>query len=277
MKTARQSIMWKFQVLAGLGAALVARAQGTAPGSTVVINDSRPLYEAALVLERRYGVSIAYEDAEYTSNDDLDRSRHAVPISRAGTLNVDLSPPLTSPEPLTAAMLLQGLLGQQVRNGNPGQFKLMETAEGLAIIPVAVRNSEGAVVPYRSLLETRITFPEADREAEDTLGLICELTSAASGKKIGLGGGPGVLKWRRVRVGANNEIARDVLARMLTSLHAEGEPGSPNKSPGSYGYKISWSLLTTKTPGIDALLFLRQVTVDQPGPGGTVVRAPVPR
>jgi hypothetical protein len=269
MSTIKLRAVRETQILVGLACALMAGAQSQAPAGTLVINESRPLLRAAQELEHRYGVPVSYEDADYKFNDDIDHSRYNFSPPRAGVLSVDLSPPLSSIEPVTVATLLQGLLEQNVRSGNPGQFKLIETTAGLGMVPVAVRNSEGTLVPYRSPLDARISFPEMDRDAEDAIQLFCQVTGAASGKKIGLGGGPGVLKWKTVRVGATSEVARDVLARLLTTVHSD--------SSRLQEYKVSWALLTNGPPGIDALLYLHQVTTEQSGPGGTVLRTPVPR
>ena len=48
------------------------------------------------------------------------------------------------------------LLAQHVKNGNAGQFELLETSEGLVIVPTARKNAAGEVIPDRSPLEQRI-------------------------------------------------------------------------------------------------------------------------
>jgi hypothetical protein len=279
MKSVNQFERRATWLLAAPVIAAAALAQSAAPpAGAVLVNEVMPLFRAADLLQRRYGVPISYEDPPYEFSDEIEHPpylSHGM-VPRAGRLTVDLSPPLTSPEPSTVATLLQGLVEQHARNGNPGQFKVIQTAAGLAIVAAAVRDSSGALLPYRSPLDARISFPEMERSAHDAVAAFLEATADASGKKLALGEDR-VLKWQEVRIGANNEVARDVLARMLTALHAEGRPDADQTGP-LRGYKISWSLtMTLPPPGYDGSLRLNQVATEQPGPNGTVVRTPVPR
>lgn len=155
--------------------------------------------------------------------------------------------------------LLQELLEQHARNGNPGQFKLIKTADGFAIIPVAVKDETGAMVPYRPLLDAVISFPEADRSADATLDLICRLAGSASKKHIGLGGGPGALKRMRVRLGADHEVARDVIQRMLASVYVEGPESVPPTNASTQQFKFAWDLFSYNQPGYEAAVFVHAV------------------
>lgn len=268
---------WKAWMI-GLVFVVVAASQ-TPTAQVVVGADGRQpaLYEAGVLLEHKYGVPISYEDVAYAGS-DLDVTTFRRPVPRSGPLTLDLSPAVTEPEPRTVALLLQRLLEQHVRNGNPGQFKLIETAAGLDIVPVSARNSVGTSIPYSSPLETRISLPVEERDAGATVSLICQLVSSASGKEIGMGGAePGPLHWQKVRIGANNEVARDVLARLLVSTYPEGSNGPNDRARGRQDYRTSWQLLEDGAPGAPALLTLRQVTMERLGPNDTIIRTPVKR
>jgi hypothetical protein len=277
MKMAIQSRAGRVHFLAGLLFMVAAFAQNTAPTAAVLVNEKMPLRRAAELLQLRYGVPISYEDGPYEFGGEIDHPFPNATAPKAGTLNVDLSPPLTNPEPLTVERQLQGLMEQHARNGNPGQFKVIETAAGLAIVAAAVRERSGILVPYQSPLDARITFPEMERDARDAIAVFLKATEAASGKKLALGG-DGVLKWRAVRIGANNEVARDVLAKLLATVHPQGRPDADPSLMENQDYKASWIVtMTLPAPGYDGWLYLTQVATERPGPNGTIIRTPVPR
>jgi hypothetical protein len=254
---------------------------GAPLGDPVRVDDARPLEKAAEIIQMRYGVPIFYEDPNYAYRGDLvdknseyRRTHPGVATSfapKGGTLSLDLPGPVEAVSKATITGLLQSLLDQHERNGNISQFKLMDTGEGIAIVPTATRDKLGSLAPDRSLLDLRISFPEEERSFDQTIEVFCQAVSAASsGIEVGYVGQP--VKRLLVRAGATNEIARDVLVRIFANMHPEGVSSSP-------AIRVSWRLFSAIESGnsYSYLLRLDAVLVERPGANGTVTRAPVLR
>ena len=92
----------------------------------------------------------------------------------------------------------------------------------------------------------------------------------ALGRKVG-SWTAGALNWQQtVRIGANNEIARVVLLRMISGFHWK----DPATSLAPLRY--SWSL--TPNIGLGTYAFaMRQVFVERPGRSGQTVDVPIRR
>jgi hypothetical protein len=234
-----------------MGIVGTAIAQNALSHKVVSVDAPRPLAEAAEILTNGYGVPISYEDVSAYADEsdlaDITDFLRSHPDSktlspRAGRLMVTFDAP-TAPSlirPATSANVskaLETLLRQHESNGNPGRFNIIETAAGLAVVPVATRNSLGIFVSDHSPLDLRISFPEVDTGADSGLRAFSEALGAASGKRIKL---LDSLFTMDVKIGANNEVARDVLARLLTGLRNRSGPAP----------KLAWTL--AMEPGINA-------------------------
>src|SRR5205823_3487440 len=95
--------------------------------------------------------------------------------------------------------------------------KVLKTMIGYDIVPSAVRNRSGAVVPDESPLESRISLPELRRSTIQTLKLLCEAATYSSGRKVDVGVVRDGMDNQIVQLGASNEPARNVLMRLIAS------------------------------------------------------------
>ena len=72
------------------------------------------------------------------------------------------------------------------------------------------------MVNQRSILDTPITFPEQQRSAIETVDLIAKAVSQSAGVRLEFAAGPlNLLANTSARLGATNEVARDILMRTL--------------------------------------------------------------
>jgi hypothetical protein len=233
------------------------------------------------------GVPISYEDAAYSYEGDLiDKTdpvyRETHPngpralAPKGGALEIRFSvvpsgagghlpiPSLTT--------VLQGTLTQQVAAGIPGEFRVLEIPEqGFAIVPLRVRDTSGNLVPDQSPLETRISFPREERDGIRTLELICGAVTSASGRKVVLGTVPiNPLRNQVVRLGASNEVARDLLIRTFDGLR-----WSDSRNLGQVT-RLAWRLLYG--PGeLTYALNVHQVMMTAKNPDGSLSNKPVTR
>ena len=258
--------------------AVGATAQG--PPATVHVEDHWPLSRAAELLESYYGVPTSLEDisvyeypGELRELDNFPQLQQARPNMKRilyppGVLDVSFPDSAATATPANVAAILVALLAQHVKNGNAGQFGLLETSESLVIVPIARKNAVGAVVPDRSPLELRISFPEADRDISEAFEAFCQAVTNALGKKVRLWSNFGI--WRQtVTIGANNEVARDVLLKIISALRSGDSAGLYPGPRASY--------LLAKLPGVEGYAFhVHQVSVERPDRFGRPFRVGVP-
>jgi hypothetical protein len=232
------------------------------------VNGPRPLSDAATQLELKFQTSISYEDValvysgDYARALDTDWGREYAergdsrfklnnPIaSRGGSLEIHFEiDPATGMPVAPVSQILRGMLDQHKARGNPGQFKLLVIGSRFVIVPTTKRDDKGALIPERSPLDSLISFPVAKRTGVETLRMICEAVTSASGRMVGDSEGKLFLQ-TVVEIGADRETARDVLVRTLDGLRwADGRSFPPIP-------KMSWHLLygpsrlMTSTPSL---------------------------
>ena len=248
----------KGSVVVGIGLLAVVYGQQVAREGVILSETGpRPLAKAAEALEGRYGIPVSYEDPAYVYDGDIvDFTDPAYKISHPGiralgvksgsvVLRGNLSASVRSPA--DAISLFQSLLDDHVRAGNPGEFALVQSGDGVVIVPTKVRDANGILSPDQSPLEVRISFPEQERTANEAMDAICGAILANSGKKVVLGMDPfggirstdprGARATYYVTIGATNEPARSVLQRTLAGLQWA------NPSIKSPILKMAWRLL----------------------------------
>ena len=214
------------------------------------VTDPRPLEIAAILLQRKLGVPISYEETAWVYAGDLVNAS-TLPgnekLSGTGPLvprltKLDLTIPMTPSALATVApeTLAQQAIDSHRSYGNPGDFKVVRFGDGeLSIVIDKATTKEGRLVAQNAPLDTRISFPEADRSLLDTLNLIVKGIAAKSQMQLLLGPSapPRYFVEKKIRVGAQDEPARNVLARALRipgntklSWHVTSAPASPTPS-----------------------------------------------
>jgi hypothetical protein len=112
-----------------------------------------------------------------------------------------------------------------------------------------VEEESGRKVKQVPPFDVRISFPTKDRTLQETLDLIYLSVSTAA--RVKLGGLSDVRSPTRVQLGADNEIAREVLAKAL-------------RRPG--GTRMSWSVRYDPENKIHLIYFL-PVEAEESFPG----------
>jgi hypothetical protein len=216
-----------------------------------VVAEPRPLARAADLLQRKLGVGISYEDppwiyqgdlveaANLPSNSEVKKTspRFHATVPAVGSL--DLSLPLNVAShsiSMPAISVLQDLLSEHVRRGNPGEFKVLTLGGDFSIVPFVARDKVGNSLAVRSPLDFAVSFPNAVRDGMAALKTLCEAITEASGMRTSVGGVPKLSFTTTVSLNATNEPARDVLVRLLRTLTW---PDSRNVAPIP---KLSWRL-----------------------------------
>jgi hypothetical protein len=248
-----------------------------------VTEESNPLKEVASQLTAQFGIPVAYEEPAWIAPSELMRLVDSPSVRRKShpTVVASLDPGLRTAAVGSLRILvtarpneddsqflrdvLRELIGDHGRRGNPGVFKLVEMREyGYAIVPVNIRDSQDQWIPSSSPLDERISFPVSKRSLGATLELIASSISDVTGQKVraetttpGLNS---IFSVATSTVGAQNEVARDVLARTLREL-AVGDEAPP---------KMVWSLqyFVERTPKQPAYSLAFEVVLQKREDGG---------
>jgi len=214
---------------------------------TITVNDPLVLGRIAEQLGRLYGQTISFEGPKFEHPDDLvnirtcakptledlDNCGDSAVISRFCyfTARYTVDPIRDAPTNITAAV--REIVAQYNAGNNPGRFAVVETIAGPSIVGIAVRGRSGAWKDVQPLLDGPITISLTNVTNMKALESVMMCVQEEAG--IPIRGGS--LKQPRGSVGlhAQNESARDVLARLLTD-------------PGYGGTNNSWKLFYAPCP-----------------------------
>jgi hypothetical protein len=176
----------------------------------LIVEDPRPLVTAIRTLEAKYGWQINYEDPPYNDPKDLvDRTHpnyrgpHRAIYPRDGRIEIHYFVSPTTGKPESSAKLLEMLVDDHARRGNPGRFQ------------VKVFDGLDSVIPMQgSILDTPITLEEKERTYGETLHAILQELSRVANTRVS---GPAMtpVTFQRFSFSAKNEPARDVLIRLF--------------------------------------------------------------
>lgn len=225
-------------ILTGLFVLVISAVRGRgSQGMTEIklsVEDGRPVAEAILKLEAKYGWAITYEDPRYVHDSeiadvtlkvrrDLDRYKPGeapkVLVPKGGVLEFTYDVAPDTKLPTNPAMVVQRLLDAQAASGNGGRFRLETSGQIMHVIPTAIKNGEGVLVPQGSILDTIISLPAEERTVYQKVESICAAISRAANIRVELGTIPTNLFYQhRDQQGAASQRARDVLVSTFATI-----------------------------------------------------------
>ncbi len=199
-------------------------------------NDPRPLAAAMAELEFRHRVRITYEDApivlasemkDVTERVRLDLGEHApglaprVIVPLGGTFTIGYDVRVTDGQPGSLREVIQSAIDAHAAKGLAGRHRVVETAIGYSVVPVAHHGADARLVGLNAALDARISVGESSRSGIDALDEICRAVSRASGTPVVIGTAPATVLGRHTTlVSAKDEPARDVLVRLFQEFDA---------------------------------------------------------
>jgi hypothetical protein len=201
--------------------------------ASVTANSPRPLMQAVEAIGQEYGWLVDYEDPPYVSHfdlvDDTDpKWRASHPSGRAATrvsgglFQSNLPEPSSIASGDAAEQVLQVLVTGYNSSGNPGKFAVRKQAGGRYTVVGAARKDEnGQDEAVNAILDTPITIPVQQRDAEETLQLILDTLTAKSGIKVYLGTvslSSNPLQDATVTIGGSDIPSRVMLSQALDQI-----------------------------------------------------------
>ena len=199
------------------------------------VESARPLASAALELANKHGWQINYEDPAFLDTQDLQdvtafvsripNPERRVLYPRGGTLETEF--PLSDGKPENPAVILQSLIEEHHKKGNPGVFRLKQNGAVLTIIPTAVKDKKGELVTEKPLMGTHISVLIHDGTLEDIVHAITEAVTQTTGTRVGLFDAPiNFFFQTKVRLKTSSGTAHDLLQSALDAS----------------GYELAWQL-----------------------------------
>jgi hypothetical protein len=200
----------------------------------VLANAERPLRQAVMAVREEYGWIVDFEDPPYQSQYDLVevtdpkwRSQHLSSrgawIVSGGKFQTEYPEfPNTSTSSSREESVLNKIVADYNQSGNPGKFRVQKESGGrYAVIGAAIKDQSGDDRYISSILDTPISFPEESRGAVDTVNLILAEVSRKTLTELLLTSDFGTSPLQRFRVdlGAQNELARDLIVKTLSGTN----------------------------------------------------------
>ena len=198
-----------------------------------VIDYPRPVSAAVLEVEKHFRWVVTYEDTRYVHSSDIvdvteqfrrggNRPTRVLQM-RNGNIDVTFLPPPGASIEARVGQVLQQIVQQSNAAGNTGEFRVDWVRGGYHVVPVAMKGKTGAIEPYTSILDTRITLPYQEENGLEMMSRITQALTKGSGVTVSRGTMPlGVMERARVALDAQNDPARDILWRALCGVGESG-------------------------------------------------------
>jgi hypothetical protein len=270
-----------------LGLAVEISALGQSRTVTLMVDDPRPLARAAAEIEKLGSIPVNYEDVRIESPGDMkdvadevqspaQRAAHPnaqIIVPRGGQLSANILVDAESgrlPNMTEALAALNSVVAAHNSSNLPGRFRLESYGGAFFIEPTLVRNPLDRTVPVTPLLATPITLAEETRNAYQTLELILDQVSRATGVRVGSGTVPlNGMAMTTVTIGAESEPAKQVISRFLRSVALWGHDDASPVAGMSYALFCG--------PGSQSCsLNIHPVPSPVPQPGSTPPSTPSP-
>lgn len=220
-----------FATLATVLALFAYPTAGQHPSESVavsVVNQPRPVAFALRQIEEQFGYIVTYEDTAYLHPADIvdltdivsrdpKRAKRILGM-RSGTIVTTVRAP-AGHRSTQVRSVLDDVLAVSRRNGNTGDFRVIEADGALHVVPISAKGENGSLVPYQSPLEVPVTLEGRDESALQFIHRFTDAVSYRSGRKIRVGVLPlGRFDRTRLRIDAFEETARTVAWRMLKEM-----------------------------------------------------------
>lgn len=188
----------------------------------IVANNPRPLAQMLDALQKKYGWAVDYEDPQFLSKMDV------IEVKETGKAATDSNPspelpaggPFTIEFPSSAMSeekILQLAVDSYNRSDNPGRFELRSAKQGaFFVVGIKARDAHAQIGNQSAVFDEPVTVVNQQRNALDTVNLICQQIAAQRGIAVTLGVFPQrVLAAATVSVGGTKVAARELLLEAL--------------------------------------------------------------
>jgi hypothetical protein len=233
---------------------------GTREQKTLAVEGPRPVADAISALEQQYGVLVSYEDARYVNSGDV------ADVTDQVARDLDKYPPGQGPrilaprthrlaiqysvdangKPQDVPSILQAIIDAEAKVGTV--FELRDLNGSYAVVPKRTRGLDGMLHDETPVLDARIDLPDVDRSAAELLEAICSAVSKVTSMQVENGMVPmNFFLQTRVRRGASNDVARDVLRSSFLQIGGSRLVWSLLYDPGDKAYALNVHFVPDRT------------------------------
>lgn len=198
---------------------LLASAAAAQPAEvTIEIDERRPLVDLAEKLQKRYPITVTFEEGPWEYPLDLEAVDGTVPTVLPRKVAVTFR--YLERDPPDYRDLLTVLLRQYEAADGPGKFRLEVGSERYYhVIQEQMRERTGQLVNVAPLLSTKVHLEDAERTINDTIDAIVIQLNKSSPIPVRYGFFPlNLFNQNRVRLAADGVPARDVMRQAVENL-----------------------------------------------------------
>jgi hypothetical protein len=221
------------RLMVAIGLMVTFLGNASASPNTVTVQSGRPVAEAILELENRYGWQITYEDPPYSHYSDLtdvrdtnwpgapvespsrlqslQQGNESTLVPKGGSLTFTL--PSADPDELGA---VEAVLKSYNESHRGFEFAVVQGAGLLHVVPRKATGLSGNLEPGKPVLDTVITIEPKERTSEAMIEEILKKISIATNTHVEMGTVPiNLLRLTKTSIGGSGRTARAILEQWI--------------------------------------------------------------
>ena len=189
--------------------------------TTITVQDPRGLLIALERVEKAFLKPVTFEEVPYESRAEL---RTVAIVNHGMTKQLLANPDVNFTVTLsgmdtTHYWAAQSVLNAFVAAGGRGEYAVLQSAsDRVDVVPKRVLAANGSMRDITSIMSHSIKFDTKRRSLADTVQLIADQLSAATGYKVAVLGVPGHF-FEPIELGANGESGADVVQKVGNALN----------------------------------------------------------
>jgi hypothetical protein len=213
------------------------------PVLKITTKGPHPLAETIWAIQNKYNWLINYEEPPVAAlnelTDKITPTGHTMLIRSMKPISTVLSmQDAESSSTERQLAIINTILAAYKESGASDSFRAIQQGSFIDIVPVSMRGENGQTQAFDPILNTRISFPETHfANIYSFVQQVIEQVSSKRGVQIVLGEVPNNLFRQAVVESAQDELARDVLARAFWSMNG------PRLAQGLDMAGVTWTLL----------------------------------
>jgi hypothetical protein len=183
----------------------------------IATHSDTPLRDICNTLRDELGWQISYEEAPVFDRREIEPQVTATGFHyvarRSVALSLDIPLPATVPNDQDRRAILKTVFDAYRASGNRGDFQYIQEGDRIQVFQTIVNGEDGKPRSFQPLLDTKVSIPRGTYSMFSLANLVVAQVSQKRGIPIGLGTYPRSFYQDTVTEEANEEAARDVLAR----------------------------------------------------------------
>jgi hypothetical protein len=182
------------------------------------IEATRPLAEAMRTLEEIFRYTITYEDPPYLCPCDIIKNQNGeAEMPSGGIISFSYSPDWE-----LNRIIQSCLAAYHDVPSNTGIFMVKKANDIFHVFPIHIKNENGSLTPYESILDKPISISVSNKRPVDVLEIICSKTARQSNKIVRIGRFPrSIFLKGEQSFNISGRSARAILTEFIKSVNGD--------------------------------------------------------